>query len=155
MASTARQSEKQSEKQSQRTLEIRRTFAAPRERVFNAWTRAEELRRWFSPGPMTTPVAEVDLRVGGRYRIVMRAPDGAEHTVTGVYRTIDAPRRLVFTWQWADKPDPVETIVTIDFKEQGKSTEVLLRHEGHPTETERASHEHGWHGCLEKLGTAL
>jgi uncharacterized protein YndB with AHSA1/START domain len=124
---------------------------APRERVFEAWTQAEELRRWFSPGPMTTRVAEVDLRVGGRYRVIMRAPDGAEHTVSGVYRSIDPPGRLVFTWRWEDQPDPVETVVTIELTARGTSTELLLRHEGHPNAKERESHEHGWNGCLDKL----
>ncbi len=146
MASTTRQPEK-----TEHTLEIRRTLAAPRERVFNAWTRAEELRKWFAPGPLTTAVAESDLRVGGRYRITMRAPDGKEHTVSGVYQIIDPPKRLVYTWKWDDKPSAGESTVTVEFHEQGRSTEVVLRHEGLPNEKEVAEHTHGWNGCLEKL----
>jgi uncharacterized protein YndB with AHSA1/START domain len=146
MESTTQRSE-----QSGLTLEVRRTFAAPRERVFNAWTRSEELRKWFAPGPLTTAVAESDLRVGGRYRITMRGPDGKEHTVTGVYRTIDPPKRLVYTWRWEDKPSAGESTVTVEFNERGRSTEVVLRHEGLPNEKEIADHEHGWNGCLEKL----
>jgi uncharacterized protein YndB with AHSA1/START domain len=150
MASTTRQSE-----QKDLTLEIRRTFAAPRERVFNAWTRSEELRKWFAPGPLTTAVADSDLRVGGRYRITMRGPDGHEHTVTGVYRSIDAPKRLVYTWRWEDKPSAGESTVTVEFNERGNSTEIVLRHEGLPNEKEIADHQHGWNGCLEKLEKAL
>jgi uncharacterized protein YndB with AHSA1/START domain len=146
MASTTRQAD-----QTERTLEIRRTLAASRERVFNAWTRAEELRKWFAPGPLTTAVAESDLRVGGRYRITMRGPDGVEHTVTGIYQTVEPPKRLVYTWKWEDKPSAGESTVTVEFNERGRSTEVVLRHEGLPNEKEIAEHNHGWNGCFEKL----
>ena len=146
MASTTRQPER-----TEHTLEIRRTFAASRERVFDAWTRAEELRKWFAPGPLTTAVAESDLRVGGKYRITMRGPDGNEHTVRGVYQIIDPPRRLVYTWKWDDKPSAGESTVTVEFNEQGRSTEVVLRHEGLPSDKEVAEHTHGWNGCFEKL----
>ena len=74
------------------TLEIRRLVPAARERVFDAWTQAKELDRWSAPAPMT-PRAEVDLRVGGRYRIVMRDPDGVERSVGGVYRVIERPSK--------------------------------------------------------------
>jgi uncharacterized protein YndB with AHSA1/START domain len=150
MAGTTQRSQ-----QSGLTLEVRRTFAAPQERVFNAWTRSEELRKWFAPGPLTTAVAESDLRVGGRYRITMRGPDGKEHTVTGVYRTIEPPKRLVYTWRWEDKPSAGESTVTVEFNDRGRSTEVVLRHEGLPNEKEVADHEHGWNGCLEKLEKAV
>ena len=150
MASTTRQRE-----QADVTLEIRRTFAAPRERVFNAWTRAEELRKWFAPGPLTTAVADSDLRVGGRYRITMRGLDGIEHTVTGVYQVIEPPKRLVYSWRWEDKPSAGESTVTVEFNDRGRSTEVVLRHEGLPSEKERSEHEQGWNGCLQKLEKAL
>jgi uncharacterized protein YndB with AHSA1/START domain len=150
MASTTRRPD-----QSELTLEIRRTFAASRERVFDAWTRAEELRRWFAPGPLTTAVADVDLRVGGRYRVTMRTPEGKEHVVTGVYRLIDPPKRLVYTWRWEDKPSAGESTVTIEFHDRGGSTEIVLRHEGLPNEKERAEHAHGWAGCLDKLEKAV
>jgi glutathione S-transferase len=150
MASTTRQPEK-----TEHTLEIRRTLAAPRERVFDAWTRAEELRKWFAPGPLTTAVAESDLRVGGHYRITMRGPDGKEHTVRGVYQIVDPPRRLVYTWKWDDKPSAGESTVTVEFNDQGGSTEVVLRHDGLPNEKEVADHNHGWLGCLEKLEKAV
>jgi uncharacterized protein YndB with AHSA1/START domain len=149
MASTTRES--QQRQQSDVTLEIRRTLAAPRQRVFDAWTRAEELRKWFAPGPLTTAVAESDLRVGGRYRITMRAPDGAEHTVTGVYRVIEPPARLVYSWRWEDKPSAGESMVTVEFHERGPSTEVVLRHEGLPDQKEIAGHRQGWTECLDKL----
>lgn len=150
MASTTRQTP-----QTEHVLEIRRVLAAPRERVFAAWTRAEELRKWFAPGPLTTAVAESDLRVGGRYRVTMRGPDGIEHTVGGVYQVIEPPQRLVYSWRWEDKPSAGESTVTVEFNERGGGTEVVLRHDGLPNEKEVADHTHGWNGCFEKLEKAV
>jgi uncharacterized protein YndB with AHSA1/START domain len=136
-------------------LEIRRTFSAPRDRVFRAWTRPEELTKWAAPGPMQVPTAEVDLKVGGRYRMVMRGPDGAEHRVSGVYKQVDPPKRLVYTWQWEQTPDAVETVVTVEFRDLGASTEIVLRQEGFSSIDERERHNKGWNGCLDKLGSVL
>lgn len=131
------------------TLEIRRRIPAARERVFDAWTQAKELDRWSAPSPMTAR-AEVDLRVGGRYRIVMRDRDGAERSVGGVYRVVERPSKLVYTWKWDESPMG-DSIVTVEFLDRGKETEVILRHEGLADAGSRARHEHGWNGCLENL----
>ena len=131
------------------TLEIRRLIPAARERVFDAWTQAKELDRWSAPSPMTAR-AEVDLRVGGRYRIVMRDPDGVERSVGGVYRVVERPSKVVYTWKWEETPR-AESIVTVEFHDRGKETEVVLRHEGLPDADSRARHEHGWKGCLDNL----
>ena len=139
----------QKEERAATTLEIRRTIPAPRERVFDAWTQAKELNKWSAPSPMT-PTAEVDLRVGGRYRIVMRGPDGTDRIVGGVYRAIERPSKLVYTWRWEESPMGDST-VTIEFFDRGKATEVLLRHEGLTDPDSRARHEHGWNGCLDNL----
>jgi uncharacterized protein YndB with AHSA1/START domain len=136
-------------------LEIRRTFSAPRERIYAAWTKPEELQRWSAPGEMTVPAAEVDLRVGGRFRIVMQAPDGTQHRATGVYRVVEPPSRLVYTWSWEGRPVITDTIVSLEFIERGSSTEPVLRHERLPSEEERISHERGWIGCLDKLSTVI
>ncbi len=141
--------------QSELTLVVRRTFPARAERLFQAWTTPEALKRWCAPGPMTVPAAEVDLRVGGAFRIVMRGPDGAAHNAVGVYREIDPPRKLVFTWRWEDKPEMGETLVTLEFLAADSGTEVVLTHSGFPNESERRNHETGWMGCLEKLATAV
>ena len=137
-----------------RRLQVRRVFDAPPERLFQAWTTPEELRRWHAPGPLSCVLAEIDLRVGGRFRIHMREPDGKEHRVGGTYRVIDPPGKLSYTWQWETKSsnnDLVETLVTIEFLPSGKGTELVLTHEGFATEETRNSHEHGWTRILEKF----
>jgi uncharacterized protein YndB with AHSA1/START domain len=137
------------------TLKLRRTFAASRERVFRAWTTPEEMKKWKAPGPMTTPLAEVDLRVGGRYRVHMREPDGALHRLVGVYREVDPPRKLVYTWSWEESPEQGETLVTVEFLDRDGATEVVLTQELFPSDDVRSRHEHGWAGCFDKLAQAL
>ncbi len=131
------------------TLVLKRTFAAERDRVFAAFTDPAILSRWFGPEGFSIPEAEVDLRVGGRYRITMRSPENTDHTVIGVYRVIDRPDRLSFTWAWetGDMPD-ADTLVTLDFAETAGGTELTLTHEGFPTEEFRDRHEQGWSSSL-------
>lgn len=136
------------------TLQLRRTFRAPRERVFRAWTSPEELKRWHAPPPSTTPLVELDLRVGGKYRIHMRAPDGAEHHAVGVYREIDPPKKLVFTWSW-EGGDMNDTLVTVEFLDRGATTELVLTHELFPNDDVSAKHEAGWSAALDKLAQVL
>ena len=131
------------------SLEIRRLVPAARERVFDAWTQAKDLDRWTAPPPMTAR-AQVDLRVGGRYRIVMRGPDGVDRAVGGVYRVVERPSKLVYTWKWEESPMG-DSIVTVEFHARGKETEVVLLHEGLTDDASRARHEHGWNGCLDNL----
>src|SRR5262249_17479359 len=84
-------------KLTERTVVITRIFDAPRELVFKAWTDPVHVARWWGPKGFTNPVCEIDLRVGGELRIVMRAPDGAEHPMKGVFQEIEPPARLVFS----------------------------------------------------------
>ena len=139
------------------SLTLTRTYAAPREAVFPAWTEPEALKQWFGPtDEFTTPIAEVDLRVGGRYRIGMQPPDQEDlHIVGGVYREINPPEKLVFTWSWEEGMDVGETLVTVEFRDVGGSTEVVLTHERFPSEEARDKHNEGWSGCLARLVKAL
>lgn len=139
------------------TLYLKRTFPAPRLRVFEAWTNPEVMKSWFCPGEdYSTPLAEVDLRVGGRYRVAMKShARNTVHTATGVYREIKSPERLVFTWCWEGEPENGESIVTLEFRDLGGSTELHLIHEHFPSEEVRHEHEKGWEGCLTMLGKAL
>ena len=140
-----------SQQQSEIALRIVRTIDAPREKVFRAWTTPEELKRWSAPGDLIVPVAEVDLRVGGRFRIDMEAPDGTVHRATGTYQEVDTPKRLVYTFRWEESPSMPEMLITVEFVAQGQQTEVHFTHEGFPTDKARADHEEGWTSCLDKL----
>lgn len=136
-------------------LELRRTFPAPRERVFQAWTDPEQVKKWFGPKGCTCPEAELDLRVGGRYRFVLEEPDG-RHIVTGEYVEISAPERLVFTWKWEHSPkDSPETLVTVEFLPKGDGTEMVLTHERFPAEDLRDLHDQGWTSSMECLAELL
>ena len=137
-------------------LVITRTFNAPVERVYAAWTDAEQIKRWFAPGDMSVPEAEADARQGGRYRVQMSeaGSDCEFHTAGGVYREVVPNRRLVFTWQW--QGSDLETLVTLEFKPvSANETELTLCHEGFDSEDTREKHGQGWDGCLAKLEAFL
>jgi len=135
-------------------LEMRRPIRSSREKVFEAWTNPVQLKEWFAVAEgFTTPIAEVDLRVGGRYRLGMKAPgDNPLLIVGGVYREIVQPERLVFTWQWESAdPDEPETLVTVEFQEHNGVTDVRLKHELFTEVALRDKHGEGWAGCLDHL----
>ena len=134
-------------------LVIERVLPADRETVFRCWTDPEHLARWFGPTPgHCTPIADIDLRVGGRYRIGMRkGDDGKTQIVGGVYQEI-SPAKLVFTWAWETSVQPPdETLVTIEFHELGDQTRLVLIHERFPHVKMRDQHGEGWNGCLDRL----
>ncbi len=135
------------------TLSLERSFDAPRDAVFAAWTDPEVLRRWWAAGPdWETPEAEVDLRVGGGYRLAMREPDGPTHVVTGEYTEVVPLERLVYTWTWQhDSPGSADSVVTVLFREEGGRTIVLLTHTGFTKPEAVARHEHGWGAVLDSL----
>lgn len=134
------------------TLKLRRTFQAPRERVFRAWTDPKELALWFAPAPdCTTRVPELDLKVGGRYKVEIHHKGGNVNKVGGTYREIKPPEKIVFTWCWEHDATQHESLVTIEFLDLGPATEVLLTHERLPNVEERNKHEQGWTGCLTQL----
>jgi uncharacterized protein YndB with AHSA1/START domain len=136
-------------------LRIERTYTASAEDVFDAWTSAEVMRRWFHVGPdWETPVAQVDLRVGGQLRVVMRKPDGSEGGARGEYREIDRPRRLVMTWAFDDVPGN-EQPIELTFSESEGRTTVVMVNSGIAGDERRASQDRGWRGCLTELERAL
>jgi uncharacterized protein YndB with AHSA1/START domain len=137
-------------------VQLKRTFQAPREKVFSAWTDARELARWFAPSAeYSTVIPELDFRVGGDYIIEMHHQGGKVHKLMGTYREIAPPKKVVFTWRWEDGPGANESLVTILFRDLGPSTEILLTHELLPSAEERGKHEHGWNGCLDQLASFL
>ncbi len=137
--------------ETQTTLRLTRTFAAPREKVFRAWTEAEALKRWFAPSDKyVTRIPVLEARPGGRYRIEMET-EGKVHTVVGTYREVKPAEKLVFTWKWETEPQHGDTLVTIEFFDHGEKTEVVLTHEKFPSEAARDEHNKGWTGCLDRL----
>jgi uncharacterized protein YndB with AHSA1/START domain len=141
---------------SETTVRLKRTFAASRERVFRAWTEPAMLKKWLGPAGGSTPVAQIDLRVGGKYRLGMQFPEEDIFYVSGTYREIQPPEKLVFTWRW-EKPDMDcgETLVTIEFYAQGDSTEVTLTHENFPNQAVSEQHNQGWRDIFDKLTKVL
>ena len=137
------------------TLQVALTFAVSQEQVFAAWTDPESVRRWFGPRDFSNPSDEMDVRVGGAYRIAMRGPDGETFYAVGTYREVSPPERLVFSWGWEASPDARESIVTVEFFERGGGTEVVLTHVGLADTASRDSHQDGWDGTLERLAAVL
>lgn len=138
-----------------RILRIERTFQAPIEKVFEAWTSEEVLRRWLHCGPdWETPTAMVDLRVGGMVRIVMRDPDGRSHGASGEYRLIEHPRRLVFTWTFDDHPENRQ-LIELEFSEHDGITTVVMINSGIATEGLEVDQRTGWEACYDELESAL
>jgi uncharacterized protein YndB with AHSA1/START domain len=136
------------------TLRITERLASPLARVYSAWTDVACVQRWFAPGDMRVPEASVDVRPGGRYRIVMEQTDGQRHIVTGEYRDVVHNERLAFTWQW-EGSDAV-TMVEVAFTAiDADHTELSLVHTRFATIEARDKHGHGWGGCLANLHTFL
>lgn len=134
------------------SLRVSRVINASPARVFDAWTEPDQLKQWSSPeGGYTVEDVQVDLTVGGRYRIGMVTPDGNRIAAYGVYRKIERPKRLVYTWDWDGEAPLGETLVTVEFNDLGGSTEVVINHERFPNAEAKQGHEDGWTSCLNKL----
>lgn len=139
-------------------LSITRKIAAPRSLLWRAWTEPELLKRWFTPRPWTTPIVELDVRVGGHSRIVMQGPNGEQHDNLGVYLEVAKDRRLVFTdayteaWKPSSKPF-MTGIVELADEEGGTRYTATARHW---TEADKATHEQmgfhaGWNAATDQL----
>ena len=129
---------------------VRKLKASPEE-VWQAWTEPKRLKQWMAPSDtFSVPLAETDVRVGGRYHIVMKSPDGEEHDVSGVYREVIPNRKLVYTWAWKSTPER-ESLVTVEMRALNNGTELTLRHEQFFDADARDRHQHGWDGCLGRL----
>lgn len=137
------------------SLQVSRVIQADAATLFRAWTDPRELALWWrmSGNGWAFAGAAIDLRVGGRYRLSMTAPDGRTHTATGVYHEVQPPNRLAFTWDWEDPASRVgETLVTVEFKNAGdRRTEVVLTHERFADADRMARHEQGWTDLLSLL----
>ena len=132
------------------SLTIKRRLKAAPAKVFAAWTDPEKVKRWMGPGEVKAVSATCDLRVGGRYRWLMRTPSGEEHDVGGVYREVVPNEKLVFTWAWKSTPER-ESLVTVLIKPDGDGSLLTLTHEQFFDEDARDRHQHGWTGALDKM----
>jgi len=136
------------------SLTIKKRLSAPPALVFAAWTDPEMLMHWFGPDHCTVFHAEADVRVGGRFRVQMRATDGEVHDVSGTYLVVEPDARLEFTWAWITIPER-ESRVTVTLKPDGEDTILTLLHEKFADEAARAGHEYGWTQAFGKLERAL
>ncbi len=137
-------------------LALERSYPVAPQKVWRAWTDPEAIKRWWGPGPgEPVSLAELDVRVGGRFRIVFGGPDGKAHECAGVYREVVPNRKLVFTWSWPNTTPERESLVTIVFLASGSGTELAFRHEQLFDEKVRDDHKRGWTGALAKLDEFL
>ena len=137
----------------ERELVVTRVIDAPRRLVFEAWTDAEQVARWWGPQGFVTTHCDMDIRVGGAYRFCMRSPAGTDHWKRGVYREIVEPERIVFTFAWEDASGNPghELLTTVTFDDVGGKTRLTLRQAAFETVERRDDHGGGWTSCLERF----
>ncbi len=137
--------------QTETVLKVTRVIPAEVAAVFAAWTDPAKMSNWCAPEGVECANVEVDLSVGGSYHLQMKSPDG-EYNARGVYKEIDAPNRLSYTWRWDEKEhDCGDTLVTVEFNDLGGSTEIVLTHEGFPNAEAKEGHDQGWTSCIGRL----
>jgi uncharacterized protein YndB with AHSA1/START domain len=132
-------------------LRLERLIAAPPERVFALWTEPAQLVRWW--GRDDTETLAFDVRHGGAWRATLRGPGGAQHTVSGVYRQIEPPHRLVFTWAWEDESGARghETEVSVTLTPTPGGTRLVLLQRDFADREARDRHDLGWSSSLDRL----
>jgi len=138
-----------------RVVRIERTYEATTEEVFDAWTSPEVIARWFKPAQgWQEASAEVDLRVGGRVRVVMRDPDGEPVSAEGEYTLIDRPNKLAFTWTFEDDPSN-EQMIEIEFTERDDATMVVFVNSDISEAERRDAQDEGWNTCFDEMARVL
>ena len=135
-------------------LVVRRTIQASADRLFAAWTEPEHFKIWWGPALVVCSGIEIDLRVGGQYRIANQHPDGDITWISGTFERVERPTQLVFTWQIEGAP-PAPERVTVRFEARNQATEIIVIHERIADEAARKSHNDGWRGCLAGLADYL
>lgn len=135
---------------------LRRTFDAPRDAVFRAFTDPTQVKNWFGPRGFTAEIDRYEAKPGGSYRVCMVAPDGTPRWLHGSFIVVEPHERLSFTWIW-EQGDMAgqETLVTIGFRSLGKTTEIELTHSRLPSEGSREAHGKGWTSTFDCLDDHL
>ncbi|MDD1774176.1 MAG: SRPBCC domain-containing protein [Methanobacterium sp.] len=150
-------------------LFITRTFDAPLEKVWKAFTDPETVKKWWGPKDFTAPVVKIDFRVGGSSLYCMRSPEGGDIWSTGVYKEIVPMERIVSTDSFADEEGnvvpasqygmdgdwPLELIVSVTFHEENGKTRFTLQHTSFPDHENMSMAEAGWNESLDKLANFL
>ncbi len=134
-----------------RELVVLRVIDAPRDLVFKVWT--DPAARWWGPHGFTSTSIAMEFRPDGAWRTCMRSPEGEDFWAHGVYREIEEPERLVFTWAWEEEDGAPghETLVTVTFIEADGATEISFHQALFDTVAERDSHEQGWNEAFDRL----
>lgn len=132
------------------SLKVERIVPASPDHVFQAWTDAEILKKWWGPKDVKCLSARIDLRVGGQYRIANELPDRTVLWISGEFEVIDRPHLLVYTWIVENTSPNIER-VRIRFEPIALGTKVVLTHELIATKAISEQHRHGWIGCLDGL----
>jgi len=132
-------------------LVVTRRFSVLPDEMFDAWTNPEKLREWWGPPGVKCTHAEVNLRVGGNFRLANLLPDGNTLWIGGTYEEVDAPRRLKYSWHIEPAHDLDAERVTVDFFAREGGTEVVVTHTAIDSVERFNAHQHGWVGCLDEL----
>jgi uncharacterized protein YndB with AHSA1/START domain len=136
------------------SLVLKRRLKAQPEKVYQAWTKPEQMTQWWGAPDTTKPaVAETDLRVGGRFRVSFWG-NNQQNTVSGVYREVVPNRKLCFSWAWQSTPER-ESLVTIELSPVTEGTMLTLTHEQFYDEAARDNHSRGWNASLDRLEALL
>ena len=134
------------------SLNLQRQYPVAPEKVWRAWTEPQALKQWWGPGgPEAVSLVQLDVRVGGRFRIVFGGARGDEHEVQGIYKEVVPNRRLAFTWTWPRTTPERESLVTITFNAVGAGTELDFVHAQHFDDKVRDGHLQGWSEAFVKL----
>ena len=138
-------------------VRVTRRLHASRQRVYRAWTEPELMMKWFVEADYDLRIVALDLRVGGRYRFEGEH-DGHAWVLEGEFLEVRPTERLVYTWRWETDKNlggPGDTVVTVDFRDAGSDTELVVTQEGFTNEIARGEHDRGWIECLERLDSLV
>jgi uncharacterized protein YndB with AHSA1/START domain len=140
-------------KESQTSLRLERLMPSSPEVLFALWTEPAQLLRWWAPEGYEPAVDRLDVRPGGRWRTTLRRPDGSVLAMSGIYRIVEPPRRLAFTWAWEDENGARghETEVTVSFEATPGGTRLMLLQQPFESKQARDSHTVGWSSSFDRL----
>lgn len=146
------------------TLVLRRVLNAPPALAYEVWTSPEHIPHWMTPeSGMQVRSASMDVRVGGKFRIQMKKPDGEYFTAVGVFREVSAPNRLVYTWDWEKdgsgdefgETEGKDTLITVEFHDRAGRTELIFTHTRFATVESRDNHARGWDSIVTSFAAVL